>query len=277
MNTMKVAIQGKRASFHDAAAQRYFTQQDIQLVECRTFLDMCDTLCAGRSEYAVMAIENTLAGSLLPNYMLLSEFPLQIIGEQYLHIAQNLMALPGQKIADITSVHSHPIALQQCARFLAGHRHIVAVEKYDTAASAEEIAGGRISGVAAIASAEAAHLHGLEILASGIEDNKQNQTRFLILAAPGHAPVSHPNKASLCFQTVHATGALGKALDVFSRNHINLTKIQSVPVPGQPYTYQFHVDIVWNGITDMDTALHEIEVVTQNVRVLGMYQKSDPT
>jgi prephenate dehydratase len=275
MDRKKVAIQGSLASFHDAAAQRYFSADEIDLVECRTFLEVCDAVYEGLSEYAVMAIENTLAGSLLPNYMLLSEFPLQIIGEQYLHIEQNLMALPGQAVEDLSFVHSHPIALQQCAQFLAGHPNLTPIEKYDTAASAAEIVAEGLQGVAAIASVEAAKQHGLDILAQSIEDNKENQTRFLILVAQDHPPVVQPNKASLCFETAHEAGALAKTLDVFSRNQINLTKIQSVPLVGRPYTYQFHVDMVWNGTSDMERALREVEKVTRHLRVLGMYQKGD--
>ncbi len=272
-DTLNIAIQGAAASFHHQAANLYFDGKRVEITECRSFEQVCEALNQGEVDYAMMAIENTFTGSLLPNYGLLQSFPLHIIGEQYLHIEQHLMALPGQSIEDIRFVHSHPIALNQCNIYLESHPHIVAIEKYDTAGSARDIHQDRMMGVAAIAGLQAAEIYGLEILAHNIENLKKNQTRFLVLSRDGRETVPDPNKASVCLEAAHKVGSLMEVLQVFYRNMINITKIQSVPILGKPYQYQFHLDLEWGEGTGLNTAMKELEDCTFRRRILGVYKK----
>ena len=270
--TLKIAIQGAAASFHHQAAKEYF-QKEVELLECVSFVQVCEALRQGKVDNAVMAIENTFTGSLLPNYGLLQNYPLHIVGEHYLHIAQHLMALPGQSIDEIEFVHSHPIALNQCNLFLEQHPHMTAVEKFDTAASAKEIARGQLMGVAAIAGDHAAELYELEILAYEIENLKQNHTRFLVLSRDGKEAVEEPNKASICLEAAHKVGSLMEVLQIFHQHLINITKIQSVPILEKPYQYQFHLDVEWGPETNLHQAMEDLEKVTFSQRVLGSYKK----
>ncbi len=274
MTKRHIAIQGAEASFHHQVAIEYFSK-DIDILECRSFVQVCEALQNGQVDNAVMAIENTFTGSLLPNYGLLQNYPLHIIGEYYLHIEQHLMALPGQRIQDIEYVHSHPIALNQCNWFLEQHPHLIAIEKYDTAGSAQEIAQHGLSKVAAIAGKEAAKRYGLEILARDIENLKQNQTRFLVLSADDLEQVDNPNKASICLETSHKVGSLLEVLQVFQQSNINITKIQSVPIMEKPYQYQFHLDVEWEPAADLPKAVEELEKVTLSLRILGSYKKGN--
>ena len=270
---LNIAIQGAAASFHHEAALHYFTNKQIEITECRSFEQVCNALEAGKVDYALMAIENTFTGSLLPNYGLLQKHPFHIIGEQYLHIEQHLMAIPGQKIKDINVIHSHPIALNQCNVYLEHHPHMIAIEKYDTAGSARDIRTGNLTGVAAIASLQAAEMYELEILAHNIENLKQNQTRFLVLSRDGKETVDNPNKASVCLEAAHKVGSLMEVLQVFYHNKINITKIQSVPILGKPYQYQFHLDLEWGEDARLDKAMEELKTCTFSRRVLGVYNK----
>lgn len=270
---LHIAIQGAAASFHHQAASTYFHDKEIEILECRSFVQVCKALHQGQVDYGVMAIENTFTGSLLPNYGLLQSYPLHIIGEQYLHIEQHLMALAGQRLEDIAFVHSHPIALNQCDEFLEQHPHMIAIEKYDTAGSARDITKEGLRGVAAIAGEKAAMVYGLEILARDIENLKQNQTRFLVLSNDGKQSNEDPNKASICLETAHKIGALMEVLQVFHAHMINITKIQSVPIPGKPYQYQFHLDVEWGEETSLEKAMEALDKVTFSQRVLGSYKK----
>ena len=270
---LNIAIQGAAASFHHQAADLYFHGQPVDILECRSFEQVCEALNKGEVHYAIMAIENTFTGSLLPNYGLLQHYPLHIIGEQYLHIEQHLMAAPGQQMEDIKFIHSHPIALNQCNLFLEDHPRIIAIEKYDTAGSARDIKVEKLMGVAAIAGVRAAALYELEILAHNIENLKQNQTRFLVLSRDGIETVVDPNKASVCLETAHKVGSLMEVLQVFHRNSINITKIQSVPIMGKPYQYQFHLDLEWGEGTFLDNAMAGLKDCTFSRRVLGVYKK----
>ena len=269
----KIAIQGAAASFHHQAADLYFQDQQVEIKECRSFEQVCESLNQGAVEYAMMAIENTFTGSLLPNYGLLQSYPLHIIGEQYLHIEQHLMALPGQKTSDIKFVHSHPIALNQCNIFLENHPFMIAIEKYDTAGSARDIKLENTMGVAAIAGIQAAQEYNLEILAYNIENLKRNQTRFLVLSRDGKETVADPNKASVCLEAAHKVGSLMEVLQVFHENMINITKIQSVPILGKPYQYQFHLDLEWGEGTGLEMAMRQLESCTFSRRILGKYKK----
>jgi prephenate dehydratase len=270
---LNIAIQGAAASFHHQAADLYFNGQTVEIRECRSFEQVCEALNQGKVDFAMMAIENTFTGSLLPNYGLLQNYPLHIIGEQYLHIEQQLMAIPGQELKEIEFIHSHPIALNQCNIFLEDHPQMIAIEKYDTAGSARDIKKEELMGVAAIAGAPAAELYGLEILAHNIENLKQNQTRFLVLSQDGKEAVKNPNKASICLEAAHKVGSLMEVLQVFHINLINITKIQSVPILGKPYQYQFHLDLEWGEETNLQGVMKDLQKCTFLCRVLGTYKK----
>lgn len=270
---MKIAIQGGQASFHDMAARQYFTEGQFELLECQTFRQMCRRLLEKEADLGVMAIENSLVGSLLPNYALLQEYPFFVIGETYLHIQQNLMALPGQSLADIQYIRSHPMALHQCSDFLESHPEIRVIESFDTAESAREISEKEMKGVAAIASKLAAERYGLEILAEEIENLKQNYTRFLILSRRMEKNGVPPNKASINFLLKHQVGALAEVLDIFRKFQINLTLIQSVPLLGHPNQYAFHVDLEWPERESFEKSLSVIRHFSKEVRVFGIYPK----
>lgn len=270
---MKIAIQGGKASFHDLAVKIYYHDTTTELVECRTFRQLCIAIKDGEADAAVMAVENTLAGSILPNYALLEEYPVTITGEIYLHIRQNLMALPGQKLTNIASVRSHPMALMQCSNFLEDHPQLKSIETFDTAESAREIREKNWPGVAAIASDLAAKMYGLEILAADIENLKQNYTRFLILQA-GEQPRINGNKynkASLNFLLRHEPGALVNFLQIFQKNSINLSLIQSIPIPGRPREYAFHMDMLWEDAGLFERSISEAKDCAGQMKILGIY------
>ena len=273
MKKIKVAIQGITTSFHEVAAQKYFGLA-IEPVECWTFTELCESLKEGAADFAVMAIENSIAGSLLQNYGLLQEYNFSIIGEVYLRIEMNLMAIPGQKIGDISVVQSHPIAIRQCSKYL--HEmgaQVKLEEKEDTAASAKEISEKQQMGYAAVANAAAAKKFGLEILARNIETNHNNFTRFVVLSRePQHKGTN--NKATLFFHLSHETGSLAKVLNVLAKYHINLTKIQSVPIVGKPYKYNFHVDVQWDKYESFQQAKNAVNEIALNLMVLGEYEKA---
>ena len=247
---LSVAIQGIRASFHDVAARKFFSEREIDIVECPSFRDLCTALAERRADVAVMAIENTIAGSILSNYSLLEAHAFRVFGEVYLRIEHCLLGLSGQKVEDITVIESHPMALLQCEEFLAAHPRMQVVEGSDTAMSARRVREAGKPGYAAIASRLAAETFGLEVLQEGIETNKKNYTRFLALCRPGdhegHARPDLADKASIRFETPHSPGALVEVLEVFRNHGINMTKIQSLPILGRPYQYGFHVDLEWD-------------------------------
>lgn len=267
----KIAIQGIESSFHEEAAYKYFGKE-IETVKCLSFQDLCESLKSGESDFAVMAIENSIAGSLLQNYTLLQEYNFSILGEVYLRIKMNLMALPGTKLGDLNVAQSHPIAIRQCSQFLKGLDNVLLEEKEDTAICAKHIAENKTEGVAAVASESAAEIFGLEILAKGIETNKKNFTRFLILSNEPELSESD-TKATLFFQLPHDPGALAKILNILAAYSINLTKIQSVPIVGMPYEYNFHVDMEWELYSSFKKALTVIEGIAVNLQILGEYKK----
>ncbi len=271
--SIKVAIQGTKASFHEEAAFRFFGD-DIETIECESFKKTCELLKQGKSDYIVMAIENSIAGSLLPNYTLLRDYRFPIIGEVYLNIQLHLMALPGTKFSDIRFAESHPIAIRQCDDFLEENPQIKVSEGMDTASCAQKIKEQGLKDTAAIANQLAAKLHGLEILERRIESNKKNYTRFLILAKQ---PVERPevNKASLSFQTGNGVGELAKVLTTFAEQNINLSKIQSMPVLGRPNEYEFYVDIEWKKTAEYDTAIRKVLKRTINFNIMGEYVKNE--
>lgn len=267
-----VAIQGFRGSFHEVAARQYFGQ-NTALSFCATFGEVVAQVADGRAEAALMAMENSLAGSILPNYLLLERYPLTITGEVYLPIDQHLLVLPGTTLADVRAVHSHPMALRQCGDFLSQYAWQL-VETEDTGLSAQHLAERHTPGVAVIAGAQAAEAFGLEILAPAINDDPNNYTRFLVLErAAEAAPVAQPDKASLYFYTAHAPGQLAQALTLIASHGLNLSKLQSCPRPSQPWHYGFHADVEFAAPAQLAALLAELPAVTEELRVLGAYQR----
>ena len=270
----RVAIQGTKASFHEEAAFKYFGK-DIQTIECNSFKITCEVLERQEADYVVMAIENSIAGSLLPNYTLLREYNFNIVGEVYLPIQLHLMALPGVKFEDVKYVTSHPIAIRQCIDFFDQFPHIQVIESNDTAACAKKIREELLTDTVAIANTLAAELYNLNIIERRIESNKKNYTRFLILKSERSEDQSPINKASICFQVGNHVGALAKVLNIFSELSINLTKIQSMPVLGKRNEYNFYVDIEWGNIENYDTAIRKVLKYTVNFNIMGEYAKND--
>jgi len=271
-NKQKIAIQGIQGCFHQQAAFDYF-KTELDFIECLNFRELCEKLKNGTADFAVMAIENTIAGSILQNYALLQEYRFFVCGEIYLPIKMNLLALPGSQLEGIKTVSSHHMALKQCEQFLQGLNDIVTIEMEDTALAAKQIRENNLVGQAAIANALSAELYDLEILATEIETNKANFTRFLVLS---QTEISNENadKASLFLELKHETGSLVDVLNVFKKEQLNLTKIQSVPILGKPYEYSFHIDLEWKNKTHFENALKAIGTLVQHLSVLGIYEKS---
>jgi len=269
---LKIAIQGIAASFHEVAAMTYF-HEPIQTVECLSFHALCESLKKGESDYAVMAIENSIAGSILPNYFLLQEYHFSIIGEVYLPIHMHLLALPGVKLNDITSIESHPMAIRQCTDFLYRLNGVQISESEDTALSARKVKEQKLKTTAAIANEYAAKKFGLNILEKRIETHKKNFTRFLILTRKIKT-ITDSNKASLYFEVANEVGSLAEALMTFKNNSINLSKIQSIPIIGKPSEYSIHIDVEWKKRKSYDVALGEVLRQVKNLNVLGEYKKA---
>ncbi len=273
MSKLKIGIQGIKASFHDMAARAYFTNDEIELVEIRDFRSQAEAVAKNEVDYAVMAIENTIAGSILPNYGFIEEFGLHILGEEYLRISMQLMALPGTKLQDITEVRSHPMAIRQSMKFLRDYPDWKISEVPDTALSAKEIKERKLEGIAAIAGSLAATTYGLDIIAPDIETNKQNYTRFLVLGNRKENQVQESDKSSLRVILSHTPGSLSRALQVLNEYGINLTKIQSVPIIGKPYEYAIHFDIEYSDYMIYKTAMEQIADMAREISVLGIYKK----
>jgi prephenate dehydratase len=271
---MKISIQGEAGSFHDMAARQYFTGQTIELVPCATFDLTLNSVKEGIADFAMMAIENARAGSILYNYTLIRESGLKILGEHNLRVKQNLMALPGQKISEITEIRSHPIALSQCMTFLNSHPEFTLIESIDTAASARDICEKSLKGVATIASTIAAKLYGLEILAEGIETYTMNYTRFLVIGSETKVNL-HGNKASVCFSLIHQPGSLAKVLLKLAGMEINLSKIQSVPKINGDWEYMFYLDLELGKSTGIESIKNELAGYTSDLEILGVYNKGD--
>lgn len=269
---LKIAIQGIATSFHEVAALTYF-QEPIDTVECLSFHQLCESLKNGGSDYAVMAIENSIAGSILPNYFLLQDYHFSIIGELYLPIHMNLLVLPGTKLGDIKTIESHPMAIRQCTDFLYSLPGVEIRESDDTALSAKRVKELKLKNTAAIANEFAAKKYGLTILEKRIETHKKNFTRFLILSKRTTKNIEG-NKASMCFEVANEVGSLADALTTFKENSINLTKIQSIPIIGRPSEYSIHIDVEWKRRKNYDTAMHEVMRQVRNLNVLGEYKKA---
>jgi len=258
---IKVVMQGFPGCFHQEAAQQYFTGKDLDFYPAESFLLLAEQLLNNSEiDFAVMAIENNIAGSILQNYRILREYRFRILGEYYLPIHHNLMGMPGVSIEDIKEVHSHPMALNQCLEFLAQYPDIKLVETEDTALSASRIKESNSSQIAAIASAAAAELYDLEMFAKNIETNPNNYTRFFFLQRDGdHVPLGVFNKASIYLKTNHSKGSLLKVLQVIYDKNINLSKLQSYPVEGVRDAYYFYLDLEFNNPKDYEQAIADLE------------------
>ena len=266
---MKVSIQGIRGSFHHMVANHYF--DSFELNECSTFESLVKSVVEKESEYGIMAIENSIAGSILPNYALIDEYNLSITGEYSLNIDHNLMCFPNQKITDINEVHSHPMALLQCSKFFSNYPHIKLIESQDTALYAKNIRDNEMLGVGAIASLDALEIYNLQILESSIQTIKNNKTRFVILEK-NHKNINDYDKAAIKFILDHKRGSLATVLNIMSDCSLNLTKIQSLPVVKTPGKYSFFVDITFKSIENYQKAIKIIELMAQEFKILGEYK-----
>ena len=270
-----VAIQGYRGCFHEEAARKFYSArgEDITIEECPTFESLFKALSEGRASSAVMAIENTISGGLLPNFELLRANPYKIKGEVYIPIHQNLMALPGQRVEDIKEVRTHYMAINQTRLFFERNcPWIKMVESEDTAKSAIEISEGKLMGIGAVASELAAAENGLVILAKGIETYKQNFTRFLILDDAISIQRSDTDKASLCFTLPHKPGSLAQVLTILSFYDMNLTRIQSLPIPGKEWQYFFYADIKFSSYSRYRQAIKAARPLMADLYILGEYR-----
>tara|TARA_A100001011_G_scaffold398894_1_gene505032 strand:+ start:6772 stop:7596 length:825 start_codon:yes stop_codon:yes gene_type:complete len=266
----KIAIQGINGSFHEQVVREYF-EFAPDLMECLTFDALARAVAQGDCDQAVMAIENSIAGSILPNYALLDQYGLMITGEHFLSIEHNLMALPGQKIEDIQEVHSHPMALLQCKKFFLNYPHIKLVESFDTAEEALNISKNKTTAQAAIAGKRAAEIYGLEVLSSSIQTIKNNVTRFVIVQKEAIDQQNKITKAAWKFVLDHKRGSLATALNIVSDCNLNLTKIQSLPVIETPGKYAFFVDVTFSDTKYYNKAKSLIEIMATTFKVLGEY------
>jgi prephenate dehydratase len=272
----KIAIQGIKGSFHHQVAQDYF-YQNVEVDECLSFEELVASLLTGKSDQAVMAIENSIAGPIIPNYALIDKNNLHIIGEHYLDIHQNLMALKGQKIEDILEVHSHPMALLQCMEFLKKYPNIKLVEDKDTAETARRIHEKQLTGIAAIASKTASEMYDLEILAPEIQTINNNMTRFVIIKKEKEfTDENEINRASIKFELDHKRGSLAAVLNVMSDCKLNLTKIQSLPKIETPWKYSFFVDVTFDKYEDYAKAKALLTIMAEYFKVLGEYKNTRP-
>lgn len=267
-----IAIQGAEGSNHHKVA-RDFYGASISLEECMSFDVLVDGLLNKKATKGIMALENTIAGSIIPNYALIDNHNLHIIGEQYLNIHHHLMALDGQNIEDIKEVCSHPMALLQCKEFFKKHPHIKLVEDVDTAEVAKRISNNKLKGVAAIAPKIAAEIFNLTVIEDEIQTIKDNSTRFVIVQTEKPEIVEENiNKASIKFQLDHKRGSLAAILNAISDCKMNLTKIQSLPVIETPWKYSFFVDVTFEEYTAYKKAISIIEIMAEEFKVLGTYK-----
>lgn len=275
---MQIAIQGIVGSFHDIAAHQYFKDQNIELICCDTFDDIFKAMRDNDGCLGLMAIENTIAGSLLQNYELLRENHTTIIGEHKLHIEHSIMCLPEDDWDTLTEVNSHPVALMQCRTYLKQHANLKVVEAEDTAGSAEMISRNGLRGHAAICHADAAPLYGMKVLENSIEDNKHNFTRFLVLAdswtADKYRNLPQTNKSSIVFALPHEEGSLSKILTILSFYRINLTKIQSLPIIGREWEYLFYVDVSYDDYIRYRQSIDAVRPLCKELRILGEYKEA---
>jgi len=268
-----VAIQGIKGSYHHGVAQDFFGA-DVVVDECMSFAQLVKSLETGDSTDAVMAIENSIAGSIIPNYAFIDEHNLTISGEYFMPIHHCLMALPGQKISDIKEVYSHPMALLQCKEFFRNLPNIKLVEDVDTAEVARRIQKKQLKGIAAVAGQTAANIYQLEVLAKEIQTIKSNSTRFFILHTRTDSGVDKKdiNKASLKFHADHKRGSLATVLNVMSDCKLNLSKIQSLPIIDMPWKYSFFVDVTFDDYKNYEKAISILKIMALELKILGEYK-----
>lgn len=273
----KIAIQGLLGSFHDIAAHQYFKTEQIELICCSTFEQVFENIRRDKTVIGLIAIENTIAGSLLHNYELLRDSGTSVVGEHKLHISHCICCLPEDDWSTITEVHSHPVALMQCRQYLSLHPQLKAVEAEDTAGSAQYIKENGCRGWAAICNREAAKMHGMKILDDNIEDNKHNFTRFLVVCQPEIAdtqrPIEKTDKSSLVFSLPHEEGSLSQVLSILSFYKINMTKIQSLPIIGREWEYMFYIDVTYDSLTRYRQSIDAIKPLTRELKILGEYEQ----
>lgn len=271
----KIAIQGMIGSFHDIAAHQYFEEEEIELICCNTFEEVFEEIRKDSNVIGMTAIENTIAGSLLHNYELLRDSGTTIVGEHKLRISHSLLCLPGEDWNDLIEVNSHPVALMQCREFLSKHPQLKIVETDDTAGSAKNISEKQLKGHAAICSKFAAPLYNMKVLEEGIETNKHNFTRFLVVCDPWKADDLRnrrtTNKASIVFSLPHSEGSLSQVLSIFSFYRINLTKIQSLPIIGREWEYMFYIDVTYDDYMRYRQSIDAITPLIKELKVLGEY------
>ncbi|MDR2894073.1 MAG: prephenate dehydratase [Alistipes sp.] len=265
---MRIAIQGYEGSFHQIVAESCFGRE-AGIIPCDTFREVARRVKSGEAAFGVMAVENSIAGTIIANYGILQEAGVQVAGEYYLRIVQNLVALPGTRLEDITEVESHPMALQQCHNFLDTHPDWRLVESEDTALSARRVAEKGLGTTAAIASESAARLYGLEIVAPEINTIKNNHTRFVIIKVQDLLIAPDANKASLYFKTDHSPGSLVRALGVL--DGVNMSRLQSHPIPAEPWHYMFHIDLEFPSLDIYAANLERLVRATEEVHVYGVY------
>ncbi len=268
---MKIGIQGSEGSFHYEVATKLFGKEN-EFVECMDFNDIPALLKSGEIDKGIMAVENTIAGAILPNYSLIDEYDLHICGEYYLPIEHHLMALPGQKIENIREVWSHPMALLQCRKFLRKHPHIKIVEEKDTAEMAKIIQQKNLDGIAAIAGYEAAKIYELEIIAESIQTNKINATRFVVLDMHNGNSTQNFDKSSIRFKLSHQPGSLLQILQIFKDHGLNMSKIQSVPIINKPWEYAFFADLLIKDKEQYQLAMYKVAQQAVELKILGEYK-----
>ena len=275
----KVAIQGLEGSYHDIATREFFKDEEIELICCNTFNEVFSAIASDSKTIALVAIENTIAGSLLHNYELLRDSGTVIVGEQKLRIAHCVCCLPDEDWQDLKEVHSHPVALAQCETFLQRHPELKAVQAQDTALSAKDIKEKQLHGHAAICSSRAAKMYGMRILQENVETNKHNFTRFLVVADRWRADElkaegigQQVNKANIVFSLPHQEGSLSQILSIFTFYRINLTKIQSLPIIGREWEYMFYVDVTFDDYTRFRQSIDAVRPLTKELSILGEYK-----
>ncbi|WP_185869302.1 prephenate dehydratase [Blattabacterium cuenoti] len=270
----KIAIQGVKGCFHHAAVSRYFEGCNYNLMECSSFRELAVSVARSNVDIGVMAIENTIAGTILTNYSLLSKYNLKIVGEIYMPIQHHLMAYPGQNIENIKEIYSHPMAILQCELFIDAHPYIKISEYSDTAAAAKYISICKKEGIAAIASEKAAKEYGLEIISKNIQTITSNFTRFFIIKNCYKKENNFFNKASLRFKIFHTTGSLSQILSLISSLGINMTKIQSIPIIQRPWEYSFYVDIIFNNMNSYEKMKKRIQEIPclHKLSIMGEYK-----
>jgi len=271
----KIAIQGIAGSFHEDAVRKYFGDEEVEIVECRSFQRVCELVDSDEVDIAVMAIENSIAGSILQNYSLIRDYHLHVIGETYVHIQMNLMMLPGAKPEDVKTIYSHPVAIRQCVEYIEKYfPQARIIENQDTAMSGKIVSTDKMTDAAAIGNLRTAEIYGLEVLDKGIETNKKNYTRFWVLSK--HAKQNGGNnKASLAFEVGHYYGALARVLNIFAENEINLLRIQSIPIIGKPNEYTIHVDVEYDTEQNYEKAIHRVLKNVSSLSILGEYVKAE--